>query len=177
MKKNTFLLLICMVSIAVVSLMAYKMNNRILDSAALHIANINLENFQYRGMMQAPKTHADAALEMQAAIQTVDALFETKPLEALARYQQLLEQDAGHLGLRLRLGMLQLKLHQRAVAKENLHFVYAHKEAGLQPDAAWFLALLAIEEQMPDKANQFLQESIDSGCSYLEEAKQLFALF
>ena len=177
MKKNTFLLLCCIAAIASISLMAYRTHNRVYDMAAWHLTTISLEHFQFRGAVGLQKSNATSILETQKALQNIDPLFTQKPHEALARYQQLMEKDPGHLGLRLRLGILQLKLHQMEAAKEHLYFVHAHPEAGLQPDAAWFLALSAIIEKDNGKAKQFLQESIDLECSYLADAKKLMELF
>lgn len=182
MKKSTFLIILCILSFLGLSLMAYQFQNRSFDKAAHHISTINLDQFQFRGAMQnpnlkkvAPKTEELA--DIGPAIEAIDPLFVQKPLEALARYQQLLETDPGHLGLRIRLGMLQLQQGQHAAAKENLYFVYEHKDAGLQPDAAWFLALLAIVEQDNTNALQLLKESIDNECTYKQEAQELLTLF
>jgi hypothetical protein len=182
MKKSTFLIILCIASIFGASLMAYQFQNRSLDMAARYISAINLDQFQFRGAMQNPNlkkidSSVDLLMKTQLALQAINPLFEQKPLEALARYQQLLETDPAHLGLRIRLGMLQLKQGQRAAAKENLYFVYEQKDAGLQPDAAWFLALLAIVEQDNELAKQLLKESIDSECTYKEEATELRASF
>jgi predicted negative regulator of RcsB-dependent stress response len=185
--KNNILLISAFILIAAVSLFAYQQSNKAQNAAAKAISDINLEYYTRRGTVQkkplAPitkqeelKTQDDTkerpstAVDLAPGMQAADALFEKNSKEAAARYEQLLQQDPGYIALQLRLGMIYLKLKQYDAAKEHLYFVYEHKESGLQPDAAWFLALLHLSEQNKEKAVVLLKECVEKKCNYKKEA-------
>jgi hypothetical protein len=88
-------------------------------------------------------------------------------------YESLLKKDPGNNSLQLRLGMIYLKLKQYDAAKEHFYFVYENKDSGLQPDSAWFLALISLIESDKTAAKNFLQESVTKKCSYKNEAAAL----
>jgi len=174
--KQNILLISAFIFILAVSLFAYQQSSKAQNAAAKAISEISLEYYTRRGMVQKKpilpiaKQGETPKLDLVPGMQAADALFEKNSIEAAARYEQLLAQDPGQIALQLRLGMIYLKLKQYDAAKEHLYFVYEHKESGLQPDAAWFLALVHMSEQSKEKAISLLNECVDKKCNYKKEA-------
>lgn len=169
MNKSSILILTGICVFFTIAIFAYQQQNAPLQLANQAIASIDLKNFKARAVLQKKKS-------FEQRLTKADALFDSKPLEAAGIYQDLLKSDPGRLDLRMRLGMLHLKNRQHEAAREHLHIIYEYKSASLQPDAAWFLALLAIAEQNESYAKKLLAESLEAGSQYQQEAEKLHQL-
>lgn len=169
MNKSSILILISISLFFAISIFAYQEQNAPLQLANQAIASIDLKNFKQRAVVR--KTES-----LEDRLHKADALFEQDALKAAGIYQDLLKTDPGRLDLRIRLGMLYLKNRQHEAAREHLHIIYEHKSASLQPDAAWFLALLAIVEGKETYAKKLLAESLEAGSQYQGNAQKLHQL-
>ena len=148
----------------------YIQSNRALNLADRHIENVSLEYYTNRAMVQ--KKQAES-LSLRDEINLADLQFLKDPKMTAVAYESLLKKDPGNNSLQLRLGMIYLKLKQYDAAKEHFYFVYENKDSGLQPDSAWFLALISLIESDKTAAKDFLQESVTKKCSYKNEAAAL----
>jgi tetratricopeptide (TPR) repeat protein len=166
MNKYNISIILILSAFFALSIFAYQKENKPLQLANSAIASIDLRNFDQRGV------HTKKSVPNQ--LRTADLCFEKQPLKAVGIYRDLLRQDPGNLDLHIRLGMLSLKQQQYEAAREHLHMVYEVKEAALQPDASWFLALLAIIEQDEDYAKKLLEESLEARSQYQEQAEILY---
>ncbi len=164
MQRNSWLILTGIFLFFVLSIFGYQQHYRAEALAGRAIANIDLRYFGQRAIQISANT-------FQQRLQKADALFLEAPIQAMGIYQDLLKQDPGNLSLRMRMGMLQLKLRQYEAAREHLHVVYDQKEALLQPDACWFLGLLAVLEGNSAQAQVFLKESLEAGSQYQSQAE------
>ena len=169
MNKQNFLIIAVISVFFAISIFAYQRQNAPLQKANQAIAAIDLRNFDKRAIVERSKT-------IEERIKDADLLFDESPIKAAGIYQDLIRQDPGRLDLHIRLGMLQLKNQQHDAAREHLHIVYEQKTAALQPDAAWFLGLLAIVEGDQDYAKNLLEESLNAGSQYQENAEQIYQL-
>lgn len=181
MNRNTVYIGILISIGFAISLFLYQQQGAAKRLASKYKTNINLNYYQMRALVHQPQQIKAANLaEYKANINTSisnwDQNFQKTPQRTLAGYLQLLEYDPGNVRIHLRIGMLALKLDQYELAKTHLYFVYKHKEAGIQPDAAWFMGLLALEEGNLLDAKQKLQESIDMKSNYSRHATKLIAL-
>jgi len=157
-------------------LLAYQQEGAAERWAARYRANINLDFYQMRASSKNATIKTPPVADTSAFYAKKlkwDQKLQDAPIKALAAYQQLLQKDPANTQLQLRIGMLALKLNQRELAREYLYLVYQEEITNLQPDAAWFLALLSIQEGHKKRAKAFLDESIKKGSNYLLQAQQL----
>jgi hypothetical protein len=176
--KNNLTIFSVLAVFAACAIYFYASSNITVNDAARHISEINLDYYTRRGMVQKKqfspeKSDTIQKLDLGPSIQKADAIFEKDEKMAAANYEQLLKSDPGNVSIHLRLGMLYLKLNQLDASKEHLYFVHENKDSGLQPDSAWFLALLNIKEQNTEKAKMLLEECVVKKCSYKIEAEAL----
>lgn len=150
----------------------YSKSSSALNLAATHVEKLSLEYYTNRGMGQ---KKAAKKLSLREEIEIVDLQFLKDPKMAAVSYESLLKKDPGNNSLQLRLGMIYLKLKQYEVAKEHFYFVYENTDSGIQPDAAWFLALISVIEDDKESARKYLEEAVSKKCSYKKEAAELLS--
>jgi hypothetical protein len=159
------------------SFLIYQNESKALNSASKLISKINLNHYTQRGMVFREKKNfkAESLDNFNKELNDADLLFEDEPKKALAAYELILSKDPGNLKTHLHLGMLYLKLRQCEAAKEHLFFVYDEKLSSWKADSAWFLSLLFIMENNPEKSKNFLKISLDELTNYRSDAEKLLS--
>lgn len=137
------------------------------------IYQVDLSLYAHRGV--AFKTNNTATIEEK--IGAVDQIFaQNKPLEALAHYQTLLEQDPSNPELELRIGVIYLQQNEYELAQEYLEAVYANKDAAFALDGAWFLGLLESKFDNKKNAEKLFEEVVEGRGNYYKMAQSLMKL-
>lgn len=172
MTKSTILGIVTIIILIGTSSFAYWKSNNLQNQAHAYINQVDLGLYGHRGLVPANTIDKEQLLTEQIA--SVDKRFENgKRLEALALYNELLEQDPNNTELLLRVGIIYLQEKEYSLAQENLAIVYDDKESAFALDAAWFLALLNAEYNNLDKTHQLLKEVVDGRGNYHLQATAL----
>jgi tetratricopeptide (TPR) repeat protein len=137
----------------------------------IHAANLSL--YTHRGVVSTSK-YEEEVVSINDQIAVVDQeLSEGNTLLALAKYDQLLQQDPSNMELLLRIGIIYLQKKEYSLAQETLSEVYGLKASIFSLDAAWFLALLNAEYEQWGKAKALLKEVVEGRGNYHLQAKDL----
>jgi tetratricopeptide (TPR) repeat protein len=171
---KTTLSLTCIITLLLIgSSYAYWYSSSVSNKVDRYIHTADLSLYTHRGVVTA-SIEEDPGISIDEQIALVDEdLSEGNALLALAKYDQLLEQDPSNMELLLRMGVIYLQKNEYSLAQEKLSEVYGLKASIFSLDAAWYLALLNAEYKEWERTKQLLKEVVEGRGNYHEEAKDL----
>ncbi|CAA6829370.1 MAG: Unknown protein [uncultured Aureispira sp.] len=174
MTKTTRFILSAIILVSIGASFAYYLSTSVANKANRYILAADLSLYTHRGVLSTASTDAAEQVPMNAQIAIVDQEFsEGNKLLALAKYEQLLEEDPSNMELLLRIGIIYLQKKEYSLAQESLSEVYGFKASIFSLDAAWFLALLNVEYKQWGKAEELLKEVVEGRGNYHLQAKEL----
>ncbi len=169
LQKNTIYLSIIVVLVLSLAGFQYHQSTQWQYQTDNFIQQVDLSLYSHRGVATTTK---EPTLETKIA--KIDQLFaQQKSLEALAHYQQLLEEDPNNTELLLRIGVIYLQEKQYEIASEHLQLVYADKDAAFALDGAWFLGLLQCKYGNKKNAQKLFEEVVNGRGNYYKNAQNL----
>lgn len=173
MTKTTLSIISIITLLLIGTSSAYWFSTAVSNKVNRYIHSADLSLYTHRGVVSVA-IDEDKELPINDQIAMVDQeLSEGKTLLALAKYDQLLEQDPSNMELLLRMGIIYLQKNEYTLAQENLLEVYGFKASVFSLDAAWFLALLNAKYEQWDKTKQLLEEVVNGRGNYYQQANDL----
>lgn len=173
MTKTTLSIISIFIFLLIGSSYAYWLSTSVPNKVDRYIHKADLSLYTHRGVVST-SIKEDHEVPLNEQIAAVDQeLSEGNELLALAKYNQLLEQDPSNMELLLRMGIIYLQKNEYSLAQENLSEVYGFKASIFSLDAAWFLALLNANYEQWEKTKQLLNEVVEGRGNYHLQAKDL----
>jgi tetratricopeptide (TPR) repeat protein len=173
MTKTTLSIISVITLLLIGSSSAYWLSTSIPNKVERYIHTADLSLYTHRGVISI-SIEEDEETPINQQIALVDGeLPEGNALLALAKYDQLLEQDPGNLELLLRMGIIYLQENEYSLAQEKLSEVHGLKASIFSLDAAWFLALLNAKYEEWDRTKGLLKEVVEGRGNYHLQAKDL----
>ena len=173
MTKKTLSIISVITLLFIVTGTAYWSSSSVANKVNQYIHTADLSLYTHRGVVSTVMEE-DTEIPINAKIAIVDQkLSEGNTLLALAKYDELLQQDPSNMELLLRMGIIYLQKNEYSLAQENLSEVYGFKASIFSLDAAWFLALLNAEYEQWDKVKELLKEVVEGRGNYHKQAKDL----
>jgi tetratricopeptide (TPR) repeat protein len=173
MTKSTLSIVSVIALLLIGSSSAYWLHSSVPNKVDQYIHAADLSLYTHRGVVSTSMDEEED-VPINAQIAAVDQeLSEGNSLLALAKYDELLQQDPSNMELLLRIGIIYLQKKEYRLAQETLSEVYGLKASVFSLDAAWFLALLNAEYEQWEKTKALLKEVVEGRGNYHLQAKGL----
>ena len=173
MTKTTLFIISIITLLLIGTSFAYRVSTSVPNKVNRYIHAADLSLYTHRGVISASMDE-EKEVPINDQIAVVDQeLSEGNTLLALAKYDQLLQQDPSNMELLLRIGIIYLQKKEYSLAQETLSEVHGLKASVFSLDAAWFLALLNAEYEQWEKTKALLKEVVEGRGNYHIQAKDL----
>lgn len=159
-----------------ISGLGYWSESRLTNAASVALSEIDLQ-WQLERALNTNSTGINPNLASVKRLQAIDEQAQAgKYSAALGAYMPLLQKMPKEPSLLFRVGLMHLQLGQTSTAEVFLRDVYEQKEARFATEAAWCLALIALQQEEEQLAKPLLEEIIAEKGRYYKDAQELLDL-